>query len=94
MMKITIIITIIIVIVAVCQYYLDHFTWGHDSILNFIANSLQPVINDRSSLYADDNGFLSPSITTGDNYHPDLLFLIQSKCLYILELRVGFKSNL
>ena len=25
---------------------------------------------------------------------PDLLFLIQSKCLYILELTVGFESNL
>ena len=36
----------------------------------------------------------SPSITTGDNYRPDLLFLIQSKCLYVLELTVGFESNL
>ena len=26
--------------------------------------------------------------------HSDLLFLIQSKCLYILELTVGFESNL
>ena len=70
------------------------YTWRHDSILNFIANSLQPVINDRSSLYADVNGFPSPSIITGENYRPDLLFLIQSKCLYILELTVGFESNL
>ena len=46
------------------------------------------------SLYADINGFLSPSIITGDNYHPDLLFLIRSKCLHILELTVGFESNL
>ena len=29
-----------------CQHYLDGFTWRHDSILNFIANSLWPVIND------------------------------------------------
>ena len=81
-------------IVAGCQHYLDRFTWRHDSILNFIANSLQPVINDRSSLYADVNGFPSPSIITGENYRPDLLFVIQSKCLYILELTVGFESNL
>ena len=81
-------------IVAGCQHYLDRFTWRHDSILNFIVNSLQPVINDRSSLYADVNGFPSPSIITGENYRPDLLFLIQSKCLYILELTVGFESNL
>ena len=34
------------------------------------------------------------SIITGENYRPDLLFLIQSKCLYALELTVGFESNL
>ncbi|CAH3190168.1 unnamed protein product, partial [Porites evermanni] len=48
----------------------------------------------NSSLYADVNGFLNPSIITGENYRPDLLFLIQSKCLYVLELTVGFESNL
>ena len=81
-------------VVAGCQHYLDRFTWRHDSILNFIAKSLQPVINVHSSLYADVNGFLNPSIITGENYRPDLLFLIQSKCLYVLELTVGFESNL
>ena len=80
-------------VVAGCQQYLDRFTWRHDSILNFIAKSLQPVINVHSSRYADVNGFLNPSIITGDNYRPDLLFLIQSKCLYVLELTVGFESN-
>ena len=81
-------------VVAGCQQYLDRFTWRHDSILNFIAKSLQPVINVHSSLYADVNGFLNPSIITGENYCPDLLFLIQSKCPYVLELTVGFESNL
>ena len=81
-------------VVAGCQQYLDRFTWRNDSTLNFIAKSLQPVINVHSSLYADVNGFLNPSIITGENYRPDLLFLIQSKCLYVLELTVGFKSNL
>ena len=51
--------------VAGCQQYLDRFTWRHDSILNFIAKSLQPVINVHSSLYADVNGFLNPSIVGG-----------------------------
>ena len=72
-------------VVAGCQQYLDRFTLRHDIILNFIAKSLQPVINVHSSLYADVNGFLNPSIITGENYLPDLLSLIQSKCLYILE---------
>ena len=81
-------------VVAGCQQYLDRFTWRHDSILNFIAKSLQPVINVHSSLYNNVNGFLNPSIISGENYRPDLLFLIQSKCLYVLELTVGFESNL
>ena len=82
-------------VVAGCQQYLDRFTWRHDSILNFIAKSLQPVINVHSSLYADVNGFLNNnSIIIGENYRPDLLFLIQSKCLYVLELTGGFESNL
>ena len=62
-------------------------------MLNFIAKSLQPVINVHSSLFADVNGFLTPSIITGENYRPDLFFLIQSKCLYVLELTVGFESD-
>ena len=85
---------IVLIIIIGCQQYLDRFTWRHDSILNFIAKSLQPVINVYSSLYADDNGFLNPSITTGENYRPELLFLIQSKRLSVLELTVGFESNL
>ena len=81
-------------VVAGCQQYLDRFTCRHDSILNFIAKSLKPVINVHSSLYADVNGFLNPSIITGENYRQDLLFLIQSNCLNVLELTVGFESNL
>ena len=63
-------------------------------LLLFIAKSLQPVINVHSSLYAGVNGFLNPSIIAGENYRPDFLFLIQSKCLYVLELTAGFESNL
>ena len=44
-------------------------------IVNFIATSLQPVINNHSSLYADVNGFPSPSIITGDTFRSDLLSL-------------------
>ena len=65
-----------------------------DSILNFIAKSLQPVINVHSLHYCDVNGFLNPSIITCENYCPDLLFLTRSTCLYVLELTVGFESNL
>ena len=32
-------------LVAGCQSYLPRFTWRHDSVLNFIAKTLQPVSN-------------------------------------------------
>ena len=78
-------------VVAGCQQYLDRFTWRHDSILNFIAKSLQPVINVHFSLYADVNGFLNPSIIIGENYRPDLLFLIQSKCRICSRINSWFR---
>ena len=56
--------------VAGCQHYLNRFTWRHDSILNFMAKSIQPVINVHSSLYADVHGFLNPSLITGESYRP------------------------
>ena len=60
-------------------------------MFNFITKSLQPVIDVHSSLYADVNGFLTHSIITGENLRPDLHFLIQSKCPYVLELTAGFE---
>ena len=56
-------------------------------------NQQQHRLKLKSCLYADVNGFLNPSIISGENYRPDLLFLIQSKCLYVVELTVGFESN-
>ena len=36
---------------------------------------------------------MNPSTVTGDSFRPDLLLTIEKKCLYILELTVGFESN-
>ena len=33
-------------------------------------------------------------IITGDELRPDLLITLENKCIYILELTVGFESNL
>ena len=79
-------------VVAGCQSYLDRFTWRHDSILNFLATCLQTV--NGSCLYADLPGYRTPSILTGDIYRPDLLRQTSNECLYIVELTVGFESNL
>ena len=45
-------------------------------------------------MYADLPGFISPPVITGDNLRPDLLLTLKYTCLYILELTVGFETNL
>ena len=81
-------------VIAGCKTYLDQgrFTWRHDSILHFIATTLQAV--NGSSLHADIPGFNSPSILTGDSQRPDLILCTTNDCLYVLELTAGFESNL
>ncbi|CAB3986396.1 Hypothetical predicted protein [Paramuricea clavata] len=78
--------------VAGCQCYLDRFTWRHNSILNFLADTLQTV--NGSALYADVPGFKSPSIVTGDAYRPDLLLSLSNGSLYVVEFTVGYETNL
>ena len=79
-------------VVAGCQSYLQRFTWRHDSILNFIAETLQTTC--AGQIYADLPGFRTPSIISGDTYRPDLLLLTPDDTLYIVELTVGFETNL
>ncbi len=49
---------------------------------------------ERSKIYVDLPGFISPSVITGDELRPDLLLTIENKIVYILELTVGFETNL
>ena len=64
----------------------------HNSVLNLIASSLLDL--ERSKMYVDLPGFISPSVITGDELRPDLLLTIENKILYILELTVGFETIL
>ncbi|CAB3995567.1 Hypothetical predicted protein, partial [Paramuricea clavata] len=64
----------------------------HNSILNFLANTLQTV--NGSSVCADVPGFKRPSIVTGDAYRPDLLLSLSNGSLYVVELTVGYDTNL
>ena len=68
------------------------YTWRHDSILNFLAMTAQSLRD--STIYLDLPGFISPSAITGDNLCPDLLLVLPNKCIYILELTVGFESSM
>ena len=80
--------------VAGCSTYLNDgcFTWRHNSMLQFIANFFKSFPD--SVLYLDLTGFITPSVLSGYSLRPDPLFTISKKCLYILELTVGFETNL
>ena len=67
-------------------------TWRHNSELQFIA--LTPQTIKGASLFVDLPGFASPSLITGDSLRPDLLLEVHNKCFYILELTIGYESNL
>ena len=82
-------------VVEGCKVYLEQglYSWRHNSVLSFLATSLKVV--EGSSLYADIPGFPSPSIITVDALRPDLLLkTLKDNCLYILELTIGFETNL
>ena len=36
----------------------------------------------------------NPSAITGDDYRPDVLILTKDNCLCILELTIGYETNL
>ena len=61
-------------------------------MLQFIAKSLKSIPD--SVLYVVLPGYITPSVLSGNYLRPDLLLNVSSKCLYILELTVGFETNL
>ena len=80
-------------VVAGCQSYSKQgrYSWRHNLVLKFLVQalpSLQP-----SKVYLDQLGDFSPSIITGESLRPDMLLSIEDKCLYIIELTVGFETN-
>ena len=81
-------------IIAGCKSYLEEgrYTWRHNSALHFITSTLQCIKN--STMYADLPDFLSPCIITGDHLRPDMLISTGSATIYIIELTVGFDTNI
>ena len=60
-------------------------------MLDFFASTLKSV--EHFNLYADLPGYVSPSVLTGDELRPDLLITLENKCIYILELTIGFNEE-
>ena len=64
----------------------------HNSALKFLADTLQTI--QHAKLYVDLPGYHSPCIVTGNSLHPDIRLSTADNILYIIELTVGFKTNL
>ena len=58
----------------------------------FIATTFRSL--QHANIFTDIPGFLGTSVITGDDLRPDLLLSLSNKSLYILELPVGYESNL
>ena len=81
-------------VVSSCNSYLDEgrYICRHNSVLLFLAKTFSSFSD--CLLYADLPSFLSPSIITGDSLRPDLVLISNNSTLYILELTLGFESNI
>ena len=81
-------------IVSSCKSYLKdgRYTWRHNSVLLQISRTLS-LLQD-SSLYVDLPSFPSPSLVTGDSLRPDLVLVLNNTTVYLLELTVGFETNI
>ena len=81
-------------IVSSCKSHLDNsrYTWCHTSVLLHLANLLSLLKN--TSSFADLPSFSSPSFITGNSLRPDHVLILNDTSVYMLELTVGFESNI
>ena len=82
-------------IISSYKHYLDHgrCNWRHDSVFLCFSKSLSHLTD--WSIYADLPSFPSPCLITGNSFRPDLiLYNKYNNKIHILELTVGFDSNL
>ena len=77
------------------EFMKKSFSYNGAYVWNHIPENMRTSMPlNCSKLYADLPGYISPSVVTGDTLRPDLVLTIENKCIYILELTVGFESNL
>ena len=80
-------------VIGGCAAHLNEgrYTWRHDSILKNLADYLR--LKENLCMHADLERYSSTSVITGDDLRPDIV-IIKGKLLYILELTVGFETNI
>ena len=80
-------------VIGGCAAHLNEgrYTWRHNSILRNLADYLEVIGNVR--IYADVDGYLSPSVITRGELRPDIV-VTKGNSLYIMDLTVGFETNI
>ena len=81
-------------IVSSCKSYFEQgrYTLRHDSVLNFIADTLSGL--QSCSIYADLPALLYLSLITGNSLRPDLILISKNNDLYILFKKINFDKCL
>ena len=81
-------------VISSCKCCLEEgrYTWRHNSVLLYLSNTFSSL--SPCKIYVDLPSVTSPCLITGDSLRPDLLLVTGNNVLYILELTLGFKTNM
>ena len=80
-------------VVAGCLVHLNEKRYNHRhySVLLNIVKSIKS--SEVRRIYADLEGYISPSIISGEDKRPDIIIVERDK-VYIVELTIGFETNI
>ena len=67
------------------------YNYRHDSVLLNIVKSIKSSEVRRT--YADLEGYISPSIISGEDKRPDII-IVERDTVYIFELAIGSETNI
>ena len=68
------------------------YTWRHNAVLKYLANSLQPLLTAAHTLYVDVPGYCSPSVIF-DSVRPDLVLRTNNN-VTVIELTCCYEQNI
>ena len=80
-------------VVAGCSVHLNEkrYSYRHHSVLLNIVKSIKN--SEVRRIYADLEGYISPSIISGEEKRPDII-IVERDNVYIFELTISFETNI
>ena len=77
---------------CIVEFQYTYMKFEKKLLLQVLANYFRASTG--ASLYVGLPCFHSPSIITGDSFRPELVLVLPDNKIYLLELTVGFETNL